>query len=112
MDPIQIHVGASPTSNVLYQTLDAVKSGQGLARTFPVSDALHQCLGVVKNGQEFLHFDGRVRVKKLVQDNRICIGTWNVGSLTRRLIEITYTTVCLQKIKWVSEKSSETEHIG
>ena len=31
---------------------------------------LHQCSSIVKNGQDFSHFDGRVQLKKLVQENR------------------------------------------
>lgn len=90
MGPIQILGGASPTMNVLHQTSGAVKSGQGLARAIPISDALHQQIqhsGVVKNGQEFPHFDRWVQVKKFVQENKIWIGTWNIGPLTEKTNE-------------------------
>jgi hypothetical protein len=118
MDPLQICIGASLTSNALHQTPNALKSGQGLAWAFPVSNALHWCSGVVRNGQEFPHFYGQVRVKKLVQENRIRIGTWNVGFVTGKLMEIVDTMtrsriniVCLQKTKWVGEKSRKIEHV-
>ena len=90
MDPIQILGGASPTRNVLHQTLGAVKRGQGLARAIPISYALRQQIqhsGVVKNGQEFPHFDGWVQVKKFVRENKIWIGTRNIGSLTEKTNE-------------------------
>ena len=60
MDPLQRRVGASPTSNMLHQTSDVIKSELGLAKVFLVSNALHRCLGIVRNGQKFQHFDGRV----------------------------------------------------
>lgn len=60
MDPLQRLGGASPTSNMLHQTSDVIKSELGLATMFLVSNALHWCLGIVKNGQKFQRFDGRV----------------------------------------------------
>ena len=35
---------------------------------------------------------GRVWIKMLVKENRIHIGTWNIQSLTRKLMEIVDTT--------------------
>ena len=47
---------------------------------------LHRRIGVVKNRQDFPHFVGWVWIKKLVQENRILIGIWNIESLTRKFM--------------------------
>jgi len=75
------------------------KSGQGLARALLVSNTLHWSLGVMKNGQEFLHFDGQVQVKKLVQEDRIGLCTWNIRSLIGKLLEIVDTMIRKRKGK-------------
>ena len=59
-------------------------------------------------------------VKKLAQENRIHTGTWNIGSLIRKLTEIVDTMIrksiniiCLQETKWtkwVGEISREISH--
>ena len=82
MDSLQMHVGALPTSKVLYQTLKAVKNGQRLARAFHVSNALHLHLGAVKNGQDFQHW--WMGVGKEVRTR----GTRNIGILTKKPMEI------------------------
>jgi exonuclease III len=60
-----------------------------------------------------------VGVKNLVQENEICIDTWNIEYLTRKLMEIidimtrrSIVIVCFQETKWVDENSRETKHIG
>jgi hypothetical protein len=43
----------------------------------------------VKNEQESSHLTRRMRrVRKPVEPSRLCVGTWNVGSLTGKLREI------------------------
>ena len=56
--------------------------------------------------------------KEISQENRIRIGTWNIGFVTGKLMEIVDTMtrsriniVCLQKTKWVGEKSRKIEHV-
>ena len=52
--PLQIQVGAFPTSDVLHQTLNVVSCGHRLDkshRAFPLIDTVHWHLGVVRNGQ-------------------------------------------------------------
>lgn len=103
------------SQGIPYQQCTALdpKSGQGLARALLVTNTLHWRLGVMKNGQEFLHFDGQVQVKKLVQEDRIgiCICTWNIRSLIGQLLEIVDTMIrkrkgkiCLRWTKQVGEK--------
>jgi len=43
---------------------------------------------MVSNEQGFPHFYERVRVKKLADEYRIRLASWNVGSLTGRLVEL------------------------
>ena len=71
-------------------------------RSFPSSDMLllppsvskreqgasHRRLCAVKNGQRFPCFSGRARVKRLVQDYRFRIATWNIVTLTGRTMEL------------------------
>ncbi|PKA59552.1 hypothetical protein AXF42_Ash018019 [Apostasia shenzhenica] len=104
---------AFPGSDGLY-CLNTVKSGQGL---------LHRRPGVVKSEQESPHH-GRMWVKKLVhhtrtQVSRIRLGTWNIGSLTGKLMELVDIMVhrkinilCLQETKWVGEKAKEIDGLG
>jgi exonuclease III len=62
----------------------------------------------------------RVRgAKKLVGESRIRLGSWNVGSLTDKLRELVDTTIkrrvdilCIQEIKWTSQKAKEMENTG
>ena len=53
----------------------------------------------MKNGQEFLHFDGQVQVKKLVQEDGIGLCTWNIRSLIGKLLEIVDTMIRKRKGK-------------
>jgi hypothetical protein len=57
-------------------------------------------------------FSGRV-----VQENRIGMGSWNIGSLIRKLMEILDTMIrrriniaYLWETRWVGEKSREIDH--
>jgi hypothetical protein len=59
-----------------------------------LSDALHRRSSVVKNKQESLHLTRRMwRVRKLTETSRLCVGTWNVGSLTGKLREVVDTKI-------------------
>ena len=49
--------------------------------------ALHRRPDAMKNMQGFPHH-GRVWVKKLVQESRIRLATWNIGTLTGKSIEL------------------------
>jgi exonuclease III len=80
---------------------------------------LHRHLDVNENKQGFPHFFGWVRVKKLVQDTRIRLGTWNIGTLTGKSMELVdvmlrrkINILCLQETKWVGEKSRLIEDSG
>ncbi|PKA55758.1 ataxia telangiectasia mutated family protein [Apostasia shenzhenica] len=65
-----------------------------------------------------------MRVKKLVhhsrtQVSRIRLGTWNIGSLTGKLMELVdimihkkINILCLQETKWVGEKAKEIDGLG
>src|SRR5450432_227439 len=81
--------------------------------------APHRRLDVVINEQGFSRVPGRARVKKLVQDYRIRLATWNIGTLTGKTRELVDTMirrrisiVCLQETKWVGEKAREIEDTG
>jgi exonuclease III len=59
------------------------------------------------------------RVRKLVELTRICLGSWNVGSLTGKLRELVDTTVrrrvnilCVQETKWKGQKAKEVDNTG
>ena len=45
------------------------------------------------------------RVRKLAEPIRIRIGSWNVGSLIRRRVNI----LCVQETKWKGQKAKEVE---
>jgi hypothetical protein len=65
-----------------------VLSEQGSGRRI-LSDALHRRSGVVKNEHESSHLTRQMRrVRKLAGPSRVCVGTWNVGSLTDKLREV------------------------
>jgi hypothetical protein len=77
--------GRRPLGGAPYLDLDTVLSEQGSGRRI-LSDALHRRPGVVKNEQGSSHLTRRMRrVRKLAEPNRVCIGTWNVGSFTGKL---------------------------
>lgn len=103
------------------------------ARAFPLSDALRLPSGVSKNVQGVLHrrpdavlnkqgfprSSGPPRVKKLVQNYRLRLATWNIRTLTGKAMELVDTmirrkvnVVCLQETKWVGEKAKEVEKTG
>ncbi|EMS56501.1 Callose synthase 9 [Triticum urartu] len=60
-----------------------------------------------------------LRIRKLAEPRRIRLGSWNVGSLTRKLRELVDTTVrrgvdilCVQETKWRGQKAKEVEDTG
>ena len=97
--------GRHPPKGVSYRDLATMISEQGSGRH--LNGALHLCPGVVKNEQGSSHFPRRVRrVRKLAEPIRICIGSWNVGSLTGRLQELVDAAIrrrvnilCIQETK-------------
>ena len=83
--------GQHPLDDALCHDLGKVSSEQGSDRHF-LSGALHWRPGVVKNEQRSSHLSRRVRrIRKLVEPTRICLGSWNVGSLTDKLRELVDT---------------------
>ncbi|RZB81212.1 LINE-1 retrotransposable element ORF2 protein isoform B [Glycine soja] len=81
--------------------------------------SLHRRPDVVKSKQGFPHFRERVWVKKLVHDRRIRFGTWNIGTLIGKSMEIVDVMVrrkinfmCLQETKWTGEKAKELDNSG
>ncbi|KAL5190712.1 Craniofacial development protein 2 [Glycine soja] len=111
MDQLRNNVNARslPGSNALYGS-STVSKEQG---------PLHRRLDVVKSKQGFPHFRERVWVKKLVHDRRIRFGTWNIGTLTGKSMEIVDVMVrrkinfmCLQETKWTGEKAKELDNSG
>ncbi|KAH1262945.1 Phosphoinositide phospholipase C 6 [Glycine max] len=98
-----------PGSNALYGS-STVSKEQG---------PLHRRPDVVKSKQGFPHFRERVWVKKLVHDRMIRFGTWNIGTLTGKSMEIVDVMVrrkinfmCLQETKWTGEKAKELDNSG
>ncbi|KAL5187393.1 Craniofacial development protein 2 [Glycine soja] len=111
MDQLRNNVNARslPGSNALYGS-STVSKEQG---------PLHRRPDVVKSKQGFPHFRERVWVKKLVHDWRIRFGTWNIGTLTGKSMEIVDVMVrrkinfmCLQETKWTGEKAKELDNSG
>ncbi|KAH1221829.1 Craniofacial development protein 2 [Glycine soja] len=111
MDQLRNNVNARslPGSNALYGS-STVSKEQG---------PLHRRPDVVKSKQGFPHFRERVWVKKLVHDRRIRFGTWNIGTLTGKSMEIVDVMVrrkinfmCLQETKWTGEKAKELDKSG
>jgi hypothetical protein len=73
--------GRHPLGDAPYLDLDTVLNEQESGHRI-LSDALHHRLGVVKNEQGSSHLTRRIRrVRKLAEPSRLCVGTWNVGSL-------------------------------
>jgi hypothetical protein len=72
-----------------------------------LSDTLYRCPGVVKNEQVSSHLTRQMRmVRKLAEPSKLCVGSWNVGSLTGKLQEIVDTMIrrrvnilCVQDMK-------------
>ena len=85
-----------------------------------LSGAPHRRPGVVQSEQGSSHLPRRVRsVRKLVEPTRICLGSWNVGSLTGKLSELVDTAVrrrvnilCIQETKWKGQKAKEVDNTG
>ncbi|KAH1137029.1 hypothetical protein GYH30_027138 [Glycine max] len=111
MDQLRNNVNARSLlgSNTLYGS-STVSKEQG---------PLHRRPDVVKSKQGFPHFRERVWVKKLVHDRRIRFGTWNIGTLTGKSMEIVDVMVrrkinfmCLQETKWTGEKAKELDNSG
>ena len=96
MKPERKPLGHNPLSDAPYRNSGMVLNGQGPGRhprDAPCRDlgtvsskqgsghrilsgALHRCPGVMKNEQGSSHLSRRVqRVKKLVEPNRICLGS-------------------------------------
>ena len=98
--------GRHPLGDAPCRDLGMVSSEQGSGRRF-LSGALHRRPGVVKNEQGSSHMSRQVRrVRKLVEQPRIYLGSWNIGSLTSKLRELVDTTtrrhvniLCVQETK-------------
>jgi hypothetical protein len=88
MKPSQFSLGRHSFSDAPYWNPDMVIREQGPGR-HRLSDALHRRPDVVSNEQGFSHLTRRVRgARKLVGESRICLGSWNVGSLTGKLRDL------------------------
>ena len=97
------------------------------ARSLPVSNALygsstvrsereplHRRPDVVLNEQGLPLSSEQRRLKKLVHENKIRFGTWNIGTLNNKSWEVVgvmndrkINILCLQETKWSGEKSRE-----
>jgi hypothetical protein len=82
--------GQHPLSDVSCHDLGTVSTEQG-SGCYCLSGALHRCPGVVKNVQGSSHHRHIRRVRKLVEPIRICLDSWNIGSLTDKLRELVET---------------------
>ena len=95
--------------------------------TVSKQEPLHRCPDVVLNEQGFSRFRERTRVNKLVHkvkgkgrsDRRLRFGTWNIGTLTEKSMEVVDTMtrrkiniMCLQETKWVGAKARELDTSG
>lgn len=59
------------------------------------------------------------RTRKLAEANRLRLGSWNVGSLTRKLRELVdaairmrVNIICVQETRWACQKAREVENTG
>jgi hypothetical protein len=85
--------GCHSLGDASYLDLDTVLNEQGSGRHI-LSYVLYCRPGVVKNEQGSSHLTRRMRrVRKLAEPSRLCVGTWNVGSLTGKLREIVDTMI-------------------
>jgi exonuclease III len=74
----------------------------------------------VTNVQGSSHLSQRVReVRKLVEPTRICLDSWNIGSLTGKIRELVdaasrrrVSILCVQETKWKGQKAKEVEDTG
>jgi hypothetical protein len=117
----------NPLSDAPYRSLGMVLNGQGSSR-HPFGDvschvlsmmlseqesghcflsgALHRHRGVVTHVQRTLHHQLVRRIRKLVEPTMIRLGSWNVGWLTCKSMELVDTTtwrhvniLCIQETK-------------
>jgi hypothetical protein len=105
-----------PFSGAPYWNLDMVIS-ERVPDHHHLSDALHRRPDVVSNEQRFSHLTRRVRGKrKLVMESRICLVSWNVGSLTSKLRKLINTAIrrrvntCFKL--WYIEKERSRNGVG
>ena len=115
----------------LHRHPDAVLNEQGGHRNFFSNDSTQSCLGAYApinftRDTQKKYFDPirRGRVKKLgqkgrVQESKMRLGTWNIGTLTGKSMEVVEVMVrrrinimCLQETKWVGSKAKDLENSG
>ena len=79
----------------------------------PISDAQNRAPGTVRNRQGVPQ-SARVRLKKRGSGRRIRIGSWNVGSMTGKSMEIVdvmkrrrIDVLCVQETKWKGNRARE-----
>ena len=85
-----------------------------------LSGALHLRPGVVTSEQGSLHSTRRMRrARKLAEEHKFRVGSWNVGSLTGKLRELVDAAIrrrvnilCVQETKWAGQKAKEVENTG
>lgn len=81
---------------------------------------LHEDLGVVKNMQESSSHTNNRENNKNTRKYKMCrIGSWNIGTLTGKTIELVETMkrrrvniMCLQETKWVGVKAKILDNTG
>ncbi|KAH1250174.1 LINE-1 retrotransposable element ORF2 protein [Glycine max] len=118
--PILLLVDSSATHNFIStKSLSGSNALYGSSTVSKEQGPLHRRPDVVKSKQGFPHFPERVWVKKLVHDRRIRFGTWNIGTLIGKSMEIVDVMVrrkinfmCLQETKWTGEKAKELDNSG
>ncbi|KAM2399376.1 hypothetical protein ACFXTH_035947 [Malus domestica] len=115
----------------LHRHPDVVLNEQGGYRNFFSNDSTQSCLGAYAlinftRDTQKKYFDPirRGRVKKLgqkgrVQESKMRLGTWNIGTLTGKSMEVVEVMVrrrinimCLQETKWVGRKANDLENSG
>ncbi|KAM2624012.1 hypothetical protein TB1_031028 [Malus domestica] len=115
----------------LHRHPDAVLNEQGGYRNFFSNDSTQSCLGAYApinftRDTQKKYFDPirRGRVKKLgqkgrVQESKMRLGTWNIGTSTGKSMEVVEVMVrrrinimCLQETKWVGRKAKDLENSG
>ncbi|KAM2086833.1 hypothetical protein ACFX1R_024332 [Malus domestica] len=115
----------------LHRHPDTVLNEQGGYRNFFSNDSTQSCLGAYApinftRDTQKKYFDPirRGRVKKLgqkgrVQESKMRLGTWNIGTLTGKSMEVVEVMVrrrinimCLQETKWVGRKAKDLENSG
>ncbi|KAM1225087.1 hypothetical protein ACFX2G_044844 [Malus domestica] len=115
----------------LHRHPNAVLNEQGSYRNFFSNDSTQSCLGAYApinftRDTQKKYFDPirRGKVKKLgqkgrVQESKMRLGTWNIGTLTGKSMEVVEVMVrrrinimCLQETKWVGCKAKDLENSG